>query len=299
MKKDKTILEKIGIRDEIAKKWKKKGLKITYPTRARTRFLKSDDGEIFIENGDKFVPPLSKEETRIYKRYPEKFREDFLKNVRFYIKFCNFIYKTQKKVERLKNKEKIAGLLSLIYLFQRAMDYHYYHWDRYLVYQNYPSTPVGYWWKRLRDLSTKIKLTKKKVIRNRSSEDFLKLLMGDKEIFKKFKKNLSKRDFLKLKQSLKAIKIFENSQQKEVDLVIDFRRREEIFVRTAFPMWNKLCEEIKKHPELIKKRNISEIKKIINIHPVIAIRKIMLQKTLRCYDDEVFSQFKREIKRWL
>ena len=38
-----------------------------------------DDGEIFIENGDKFVPPLSKEETRIYKRHSEKFREDFLK----------------------------------------------------------------------------------------------------------------------------------------------------------------------------------------------------------------------------
>ena len=83
MKKNKTILEKIGIRDEIVKKWKKKGLKITYQTRVRTRFLKSDDGEIFIENGDKFVPPLSKEETRIYKRHPEKFRDDFLKNVRF------------------------------------------------------------------------------------------------------------------------------------------------------------------------------------------------------------------------
>jgi len=299
MKKNKTILEKIGIRDEIVKKWKKRGLKITYPTIVRTRFLKSDDGEIFIENGDKFVHPLSKEETRIYKRYPEKFREDFLKNVRFYIKFCNFIYKNQKKVERLKNKEKIAALLSLIYLFQQAMDYHYYHWDRYLVYQNYPSTPVGYWWKRLKDLSAKIEPAKKKVIRNRPSEDFLKLLMGDKKILKKFEENLSKRDFLKLKQSLKAIKIFEDAQQKEVNLVIDFRRREEIFVRTAFPMWNKFCEEIKKHPELIKKRNISEIKKIINFHPIIAIRKIMLQKTLRCYDDEVFSQFEREIKRWL
>ena len=207
--------------------------------------------------------------------------------------------KVQKRTKDLKEKEKITALLSLLYLFQRAMDYHYYHWDRYLVYQNYPSTPVGYWWKRLKDLSAKIEPAKKKVIKSEPSEGFLKLLMGNKEILKKFKENLSKRDFLKLKQSLKAIKIFENAQQKEVDLVIDFRRKEEIFVRTAFPMWNKLCEEIKKHPELIKKRNISEIEKIINIHPIIAIRKIMLQKTLRCYDDEIFSQFKKEIKRWL
>lgn len=289
-----TVLEKIGISNKIVKEWKRKGLKITYPVRARAHFFKSEDGEVFIENGDKFVPPLTKKETSIYKKNPEKFREDILKNARFYIKFCDFIFSYQKHLQNLKAKEKITALLSLLYLFQRAMDYHHYHWDRYLVYQNYPSTPVGYWWKKLKDLYTKA--TGEKVLKNKPTLGFLNLLTENKEILGKIKNNLSEKDFLKLKSALTAIKIFEDAQQRDGEIIIDFKTKENIFIRTAFPMWTGLYKEIKKHPELTKKRD--KIKKILNLHPIIAIRKIMLLKVLGYFDEEVFLQFEKEIKRW-
>jgi len=37
--KDKTILEKIGITQKLVKNWRKRNLKITYPMKARAKFL--------------------------------------------------------------------------------------------------------------------------------------------------------------------------------------------------------------------------------------------------------------------
>lgn len=297
MKKNKTILEKIGISNEVVKKWKTRGLKITYPIKENPYYFKSAEGEVFIKNADKFVPILTKKETKLYIKYPERFRRDFLKNVKFYSKFCGFIYKKQKRTEKLKRKGKIAALLSLIYLFQRAMDYHYFHWDRYLVYEDYPQTPVGYWWKRLKDLYTKV--VKKKISKNKPPEDFLKLLALNKEILKKFKKNLSKKDFLQLKKALKAIKVFENAQQAEIEMLMDYKNQRDILKGTGFPMLDKFWKEIKRHPEFIKKEGEPKIKRIMKLHPIIGARRLLLTPALKCFDKEIFSQFKEEIKRWV
>lgn len=304
--KDKAVLEKIGISDEIVKKWKRKGLKITYPTKQNPHWLKSADGEVFIENADKFVPPLTKKETKLYIRYPTKLRNDFLKNVRFFKKFCNFVYKKQKLVNKLEEKERVAVLLSLIYLFQRAMDYHYYHWDRYLVYENYPQTPVGYWWKKLRILYSKV--TKKKFSKQKPPEDLLKLLALDKKTLKKFKIALLKNDFRQFQKALKAIKVFEDAQQKEIESLVNFKFKEEVLKKTGFgdilkgtgfPMLVKFWEDIEKHPELIKKAERPKIKKIMKLHPIIGARRILLTPALKYFDEEIFSQFEKEIKRWL
>lgn len=294
---NKTILEKISISDNEVKRWKKKGLKITYPIKQNPYWFKSADGEAFWENADKFVPLLTKKETKLYIKYPEKFREDFQKNLRLFRKFCDFVYQKQKQVEKLRKKEKVAALLSLIYLFQRAMDYHYYHWDRYIVYEDYPQTPVGYWWKKLKDLYTKV--TKKKISKPSHSEDFLKLLALNKEILKKFKTTLSKNDFLELKKALKAIKIFEDAQQKEIEMLLDYERKIDVLKGTGFPMFDKFWKEIKRHPELIRKKGRLKIKKIGELHPIIGARRLLLIPALRCFDEEIFFQFKKEIKRWL
>lgn len=295
--KNKTILEKIGITNKIVKKWKRDGLKITYPTKQNPRWFKSADGEVFIENADKFVPPLTEKETKKYINSPKKFREDFQKNLRFFRKFCDYVYEKQKLVDKLKNKEKIAALLSLIYVFQRAMDYHYYHWDRYLVYEDYPQTPVGYWWKKVKDLYTKA--TKKKVSKKSHSEDFLKIIARDKEILREFRERLSKNDFLILKRGLQAIKIFEDAQQKEIEILMDYKRRIDVLKGTGLPMLDKFWKEIKRHPELIKREGLPKIRKIMKLHPIIGARRLLLASALKCFDKEIFLKFKREIKKWL
>jgi len=295
--KDKTILEKIGVSDREVKKWKKKGLKITYPIKQNPHWLKSADGEVFIEQADKFIPPLSKKETKLYIKYPERFREDFLKNVKFFKRFCDFVSAIHKKIKRLKGKEKVAASLSLQYLFQRAIDYHYYHWDRYLVYEDYPRTPVGYWWQKIKDLY--VKVTGKKVQKQNPPEDFLKLLVLDKKILKRFRKKLSKNDFLQLHKALNAIKIFEDSQQKEIKITTRGMINENIMVNTGFPILNEFWKEVKKHPELVKKECRQKIRKIWELHSIIGARRILLTPTLKCFDKEIFFQFQKEIKRWL
>jgi len=295
--RDNTVLEKIGITDEMVKKWKKKGLKITYPIKQNPHWFKSADGEVFIENADKFAPLFTNKETKLYIRDPEKFRKDFQKNLRFFRKFCDFVYERQKLVDKLKGEDKIAGLLSLIYLFQRAMDYHYYHWDRHIVYEDYPQTPAGYWWKKLRDLYTKV--TKKKVSKDRLPEDFLKLIARDEEILKEFQKNLSKNDFFQLKKTLNAIKIFEDAQQKEIKMLMDYKRKTDVLKGTGFPMLEKFWRETKRNPNLVKKDCRKKIRKIGKLHPIIGARRILLAPALKCFDKEIFSQFEKELKRWL
>ncbi len=137
--KDKTILAKIGISDEIVKKWKKKGLKITYPMKPNKKFFKSDDGKLFVETADRFVVPLSRREIDIYTKSPYRFRKDFLENIKIYRDFYKFLVIYRERIKDLKTyHEKASALLSLSYLFQLVMDHHYYHFDRYLVYENYP-----------------------------------------------------------------------------------------------------------------------------------------------------------------
>lgn len=297
MKKNKTVLEKIGISDKLVKEWRTRGLKITYPVRQNPYYFKSADGKVFIENADKFVPLLTKKETKLYIKYPDRFKKDFFENAKLYKKFVNFIYKVLRNIERLKEKERVAALLSLMYLFQRAMDYHYFHWDRYLVYEDYPQTPVGYWFEKLRILY--IKATGERISKLKPSENFLKLLSGNKEILKNCEGNLNPKDSSELKRALKSIKIFEDIQQKEIEFFVNFKTKENIFIRTGFDIWNKLLEKIKKHPGLVKKKEISKIKKIMSHHPIVGIRKTILVPNLKCFDKEIFYQFREEISRWL
>jgi len=294
---DKTVLEKIGITNEIVKKWKKDGLKITYPIKKRKRFFKSADGEAFIEAGDKFIPPLTKQERKLYTKSPEKFREDFLKNVKFHNRFLDFLYEIQKQTDRLKKEEALIALLSLLYLFQLSIDHHYWHFDRYLAYENYPQTPIGHWWKKLKNLYTKA--TKKKISKSSYPEGFLKLLSRDEEIFKEFEKLLYRKDFLELNKTLKAIKIFERAQKEEIKICIDPQTKMERNFKVGLALWDKLCNTIKNFPKLIRKKNYPEIKKILESHPIIGVRKVLLPITLKYFNDIVIFEFKKEIKRWL
>jgi len=295
--KDKTVLEKIGITNEIVKNWEKENLKIAYPMKKRKEFFKSDDGIVFIEGADKFVPPLTKKETLIYTKDPRRFKKDFFKNANLFKKFLNFLFRYQKRVKKLKSKDKIPVLLSLIYLFHSAMDFHYFHWDRYLVYENYPSTPVGFWLAKLKDFYFKVK--KEKVYKLHPPEDFLKLLSLDKEIFNEFKENLNKKEFRKFQIILKAIKIFEEVQQKEIDFFLDYKEKKHLFFKTILPMWSQFEKAVKEYPETIKKNKIVKLKKTLTLHPLIGTREIFYPTASTYFNKEIFFQFQKEIKRWL
>jgi len=299
MEKNKTVLEKIGITQKVVKEWKRKGLKITYPMKERKNFFRSKDGKIWVETADKFLVPLSKKEIALYKRNPQKFREDFLKNLKIFKEFLDWLYFQTKKAQKiLKKEEKIPGFLSLLYLFMSAVDHHYYHFDRYLSYENYPQTPVGFWWQKLKKLFEKAK--KEKVSSRKIPEDFLKLLAEDKKVIKEIKKKLSKKEQKELQKALRAIKIFEKIQQEEVEVLMDIKgKRVNICFRTVLPIWKNLLEAIEEFPHGVKKEFLAKVKKILKGNPVYGTRKILCLSGLNLFKKEIISEFKKEIQRWL
>lgn len=293
--KNNTILEKIGVSGRKVKKWKSAGLKISYPMRARSHFLKSADG-FFIYAADKFFPPLSVREIKEYTKSPEKFQQDFLRNLRFYTRFYEFLHSLIKKTENLEIKEKTAALLSLSYLFQSAMDNHYYHFDRYLAYENYPQTPVGHWWKKLKNLYNKA--TGKRVMKLKPQENFLKLLSFDQRILKEFRKNLPREEFSELKNALKKIKIFEKAQEEEAKLLYGTHLKESKLLETGFTIWGKISGIVKLYPYLVKRKDLQKLRKIFQEHPIVGTRKL-LHVGLKYFNREIRLEFENEIKRWL
>lgn len=298
MQQNETVLEKLGITNQIVVDWKERGLKIRFPMKARRSFLKSKDGIVFVESADKFVPPLTKKESLLYSQQPDKFKEDFLKNVRFYFKFHTFVYEKSKDIVRLNtSEEKFAATLSLMYLFLSAMDYHYYHFDRYLAYEDYPSTPLGYWWSKLGKIYFKV--FKEKVSRTKPSPNFLKVLSRDVQTFNIFKQSLTKKEFQDFTKTLEVIKIFEDAQEEEIKIISGYPAKEDLLLKTGFGIWNIICDLIKKYPKNIQEKNYFQILKLIAGHPIISTRILLLPSSLKYFTENILVEFKKEIDRWI
>ncbi len=289
-----TILQKIGVSGATVKSWIKKGLKITYPMLKNKKYYKSEDGFAFIENGDKYVVLLSKKEKELYTIHPETFKNNFLKNEKFYVTFINWLHKLQPKTKSLEPRERFTSLLLILYLFQRGMDHHYYHFDRYLAYQNYPDTPVGYWWSRLkricREISTKLKQDQNVTLLHFLSKD------NDSINLRKLLNNKQKSE---LDEILKNIQIFEDAQESEVKQIKDSKSKKDIFFRTAIPIWNDLMNLLNKYPDILKTGYRSKISTITNGHPLIITRLILTSKGLNYFDPKIYKSFGAEIKRWI
>ncbi|NTU73647.1 hypothetical protein HGB07_05800, partial [Candidatus Roizmanbacteria bacterium] len=233
----KTVLGTIGVSNELVKKWHEKGLCMSFPMKENKHYFQSEDGDVFIENGDKYVVPLNKKETRRYTLEPALFRSEFIQNARLYAQYANWLHSLQSKTSKLNVVDKFIAHLTLLYLFQRGMDHHYYHFDRYLAYQKYPKTPVGYWWSRLQKICNVIS-----VFSNiDSNEVLLHLLSNDSESIK-LKKLLSKKQQHDLAEVLKSIKLFEKVQEEEIRIMTDFKTKENILFRTAIPLWSEIIE---------------------------------------------------------
>src|SRR3989338_10220876 len=297
MKRNRTVLEKIGITYQVVKRWKNKCIKITYPMRKKRNYLKSQDGVVFVESADKYVPPLTEEETKLYIKYPEVFRDNFIKNVTLYFQFHTFLFDKSQLIKELKNpEEKLSSALSLMYLFLSAMDHHYYHFDRYLVYEDYPQTPVGYWWNKLKIYYSLV--FHEKISKTQSTENFLKLLSEDKKILSQFKNALSNNEYKEFLQTLKSIKIFEATQEKEIRIVSGYPAKEDLLLKTGFGIWDKICDLIKHNPETIQKKSYVKTLELVEGHPIISSRILLLPTSLKTFKNDVFVEFLKEIKKW-
>jgi len=262
---------------KIINSWKKKGLIISFPMMENKNYFKSDDG-VFVESADKYLIKFSTNENKLYTEKPEKFRDEFMKNVKFFFDFHQFIYK------QLEETEDLTSVLVLTYLFLSAMDHHYYHFDRYLVYENYPDTPVGFWWKKLKDIHD-----------NTFPEtNFLLTVAKDKKMMAKYKKLLSKKDFDEFNLVLKNIGIFQEIQQKEAEIVTGYPAKEDLLIKTGFGLWEKLSELIKKNKNLVSNKII----KLLDGHPIVSTRQILLVPQLKCFDKKIVKDFMDEINRW-
>ncbi len=290
-----TILERIGVFQKEVNKWRRMGLKISYPMKKLQHYYLSEDGEAFVENGDKYVIPLSKREKSLYTNHPEVFTKDFLKNVRLYVRFMNWIHRLQSRAVLLETKEKFTSLLVLLYLFQRAMDHHYYHFDRYLAYQNYPDTPVGFWWDQLKNFSQRLS----HVMHQDENIVFLNLLGRNKKTIAVCKNFLSQISFTDLLTVLRNIKIFEEAQEKEVKAIVDTKSQENILFRTAIPIWSALMDILKDYPELIKPQFRSRLPSIREGNPLIMIREILSPEGLNYFESSITELFAKEVMRWV
>ncbi|MCR4277359.1 MAG: hypothetical protein NUV87_04500 [Candidatus Roizmanbacteria bacterium] len=292
-----TVLEKIGITNSIVSEWKKMGLKITYPMKVNKFYYKSQDGNVFVEAADRYVPLLSKKELAKYIRSPKKFKDDFLHHVSFYFNFHIFLYKKSLVHPQLcSDEEKMTIKLTLMYLFLSAMDHHYYHFDRYLVYQDYPDTPVGYWWLKLKNFYYEV--FKEKVTRKSFPINFLRLLSYDENILREFNKNLTKVKLKNFKKAIKAIKMFEEVQQKEVKIITGYPEKENLLFKSGFGLWNNICKEIKTHPGLILKKNRKKILQLIEGHPISSTRKLLESLQLNVFNKKIMELFQAEAERW-
>jgi len=298
MKQNKTVLEKIGINNDVISEWKIKRLKITYPMKKKIHYFESQDGSVFIEAADKYVPPLSKQEIILYTKNPKKFQIDFLRNVHFYFQFHTFLFNQSKEVEKLTTVgEKLSASLALMYLFLSAMDHHYYHFDRYLVYQDYPETPIGYWWEKLKDCY--LKAFGEKVTRESQPENYLKLLARDPKVLQEIKKRLSKEDVKNIGKILTVIKLFEDTQQKEYKIVSGYPVKEDLLLKSGFGLWENICKLIKKYPNSIQEKYRKKILELIEGHPITSTRELLLVSQLKTFKKKIISEFEEEIKRWL
>lgn len=297
MKQSKTILDRIGISEDMVKQWKDRGLIITFPMARREEYFKSDEG-VFVEAADMFVPPLTKEETALYTEHPEIFKRDYLRNAKLYFEFHTFLYEKSKSVEKLgKPEDKTAAILSLLYLFLSAMDHHHYHFDRYMVYQEYPETPVGFWWAKLKGIY--LKTFGEKVPKLKPPERFLRILSGDGKVIKEVEVQLQKGEKEEFRETLKNIRIFEDAQQEDSKIVTGFPAEEDLLLKSGFGLWEQLCDLIREFPEVIKDEFRSRVQELINAHPIISTRETLLPSSLKYFKEEIRSEFEKEIGRWL
>lgn len=245
---------------------------------------------------DEFVPPLTNQELNTYIKNSNKFRNDFLTNLKLYIKLCNELDVFVKKIIKSSKNYNLSTFLSLLFIFQSAMDNHYYKYDYLLDLEEYPKSPLGWHYLKAKKIITAV--SNKVHAKNNKTwiETQMLYLLSKKgvNIIKILKKYLNTKELLKLKDSYKALQIFIKTQQEEQLLFVGTNRNS-IILKTGFDIWNGLKQAVKDNQKSCFK--IKELNKILNGDPIYGTRKILVD-IKNYFVPKVVKEVNNEVSIW-
>ena len=187
--------------DNEIKQWKDKGLKISPKIQKNPNAILSPGTKWWVDATDRFAPLMTDEEVEKYYNSPQLFVDDFTKNALLYSDFIKFLIK---HIDELQ-ENKISQIISFFHLFQSSMDNHYFKFDRHFEYTESDRSPVGKHWlnlnKRVAELKPEL------------TENERKALLFD------LISNKATPEDAQIKKYTNAIKLFAETQEKEIKLV--------------------------------------------------------------------------------
>ncbi|MBI2621480.1 MAG: hypothetical protein HYW63_02420 [Candidatus Levybacteria bacterium] len=225
---------------------------------------------------DEFVPPLTNQEFQKYILSASDFRKDFLRNLNLYISFCSQIKRVVSKVNVLDHHEEVTALVALFYLFQSAMDHHYYHYDYFLDLEEYPKSPLGWHFLRMKKILTKVSPRLKKD-NSWVEKEILHLLSrkGEKTITN-LKPHTTSSELKQINESYKAVQIFLKVQQEEEKLFVGNNFNSPVF-KAGYGLWDGLGKAVKKTDNKYFKDK-KGLLKILDGDPIWGTRKILVDR---------------------
>ncbi|MBU0619248.1 hypothetical protein KKD62_03370 [Patescibacteria group bacterium] len=245
---------------------------------------------------DEFVPPLSAKQISLYIRKPEKYRQALLKNLKLYIKFCLELKKQVFRIRKLPESSQLAALLVILFLFQSAMDHHYYHYDYPLDLENYSKSPLGWHYLRIKKIVTDmvVKIEFENPQQWITEKALYLLSKKGAEVIQEFEPYLAKQVRKDLKDSYGAIMIYIKVQQEEEKLFYGKNKKGPIFI-TGCILWDALNKLISKTKGYYK--NKRKLIKILAGDPIYGTRKIIVDME-KLFSDQITEMVKTELNNW-
>lgn len=236
---------------------------------------------------DEFNAPLTANELHTYIKHPDRFRKDFLDNLKLYNKFCYQLYKHIDGLGKLPAIQKIVVLTTLLFLFQSAMDQHYSKFDNLLDLEEYSGSPLGWHYLRMRKIVSQVS--------ENIEETMLHLLTkrGIEQIYS-MKNHLSKKYFEELLQSYAAVSIFIKVQQEE-EVLFFGKHQDGIIYKTGYKLVKNLLDCIESTNDFCLKKE--EVVTLLTGEPSYGTRKLLVDMDMY-FAEEVVNGVKSAIKNW-
>lgn len=224
----------------------------------------------------------------MYIKHPDRFRKDFLDNLKLYNKFCYQLYKHIDEASKLQAREKIIFLITLLFLFQSAMDIHYSKFDNLLDLEEYSGSPLGWHYLRMRKIVSQVS--------EDVEETMLQLLTkkGIEQIYS-MKNHLCNKYFEELLQSYSAVSIFIKVQQEE-EVLFFGKHQDGIIYKTGYKIVNNLLDCIKSTNDFCLKT--LEVVTLLTGEPSYGTRKILVDMDMY-FTEGIVKGVRSEIKNWI
>lgn len=147
------VLEQCGISESLIRRSRRRGLFVPKThERIPESFMTSPSDDWVVEWADRFTPPLSTEEIHRYTEAPNRFYEDAVRSAKFMRKMSGVLLHALDKCEKLRPERALAAYLAVLRIYYAMFDFQIYKYDRHLEFHEYEESPVGYFWKQLKDV---------------------------------------------------------------------------------------------------------------------------------------------------